>query len=262
MRSDRILSCWPSDVCTGNVQHSEILGTVRQLLCPNVRGLAGAGSRDHSDRIRVATGSCVTEGGHGPHATDAGHGGALCRHPSFLCPRQYPRRRCLPGGTGEPVSWRLAARHGCLRCGRTADFGQRPELLIVRGLCIRPADSAAVPCRVRTRREEMTMFNRIPCALALILGTTLAQAQQRAPSTQVPTAKVITDSEPTRVEPVILSRSSLDEKVVALRVAPRIATSIRLPCGRRSTCIAAASGSGPRWPMAIPATSASIACRN
>jgi hypothetical protein len=73
------------------------------------------------------------------------------------------------------------------------------------------------------------MFNRIPCALALLLRVTLAQAQQRAPSTQVPTAKVITDSEPTRVEPVILSRSSLDEKVVALRVAPRIATSIRLP---------------------------------
>ena len=73
------------------------------------------------------------------------------------------------------------------------------------------------------------MFNRIPCALALLLGVTLAQAQQRAPSTQVPTAKAIADSEPTRVEPVILSRSSLDEKVVVLRVAPRIATSIRLP---------------------------------
>ena len=33
------------------------------------------------------------------------------------------------------------------------------------------------------------MFNRIPCALALLLGITLAQAQQRTSSTQVPTAK-------------------------------------------------------------------------
>src|SRR5258708_31736231 len=73
------------------------------------------------------------------------------------------------------------------------------------------------------------MFNEILCALAFLSGTTLAQAQQRTSSTQVPTAKAITDSEPTRVEPVILSRSSLDEKVVVLRVAPRIATSIRLP---------------------------------
>jgi hypothetical protein len=73
------------------------------------------------------------------------------------------------------------------------------------------------------------MFNRIPCALALLLGVTLAQAQQHTSSTQVPTPKPITDSEPARVEPVVLSRSSLDEKVVTLRVAPRIATSIRLP---------------------------------
>ena len=75
----------------------------------------------------------------------------------------------------------------------------------------------------------MTMINRIPCALALLLGVTLAQAQQRTSSTQVPTPKPIADSEPTRVEPVILSRSSLDEKVVTLRMAPRIASSIRLP---------------------------------
>src|SRR5260370_9927328 len=189
MRSDRILSCWPCDVCRGSARHSGILGTVRQLLCPNVRGLAGTGSRDNSDRIRVATGSCVTEGGHGPHATDAGHRGALWRHPSFLYPRKHPRWRCLLGGTGEPVSWRLAACHGGLRCRRTADFGQGSELLIVRGVCLRAADSAAVPRRVRTRRGEMTMFNRILYALALLLGTTLAPAQQRAPSTQVPTSK-------------------------------------------------------------------------
>jgi hypothetical protein len=73
------------------------------------------------------------------------------------------------------------------------------------------------------------MFHRIPCALALLLGVTLAQAQQRTSSTQVPTPKPIADSEATRVEPVILSRSSLDEKVVTLRMAPRIATSVWLP---------------------------------
>jgi hypothetical protein len=42
----------------------------------------------------------------------------------------------------------------------------------------------------------MTMINRIPCALALLLGATLAQAQHHTSSTQVPTPKPITDSEP------------------------------------------------------------------
>ena len=73
------------------------------------------------------------------------------------------------------------------------------------------------------------MLRTIPCALALLLGTTMAQAQQRTSSAEVATPKPVANTEPTTVEPVILARSSLDEKVVALRVAPRIATSIRLP---------------------------------
>jgi len=73
------------------------------------------------------------------------------------------------------------------------------------------------------------MFKRIPCVLAFLLGTTSAQAQQRTDRGQVAPPKPVADTEPTHVEPVILVRSSLDEKVVALRVAPRIATSIRLP---------------------------------
>jgi len=32
-----------------------------------------------------------------------------------------------------------------------------------------------------------------------------------------------------RLEPIVLSRASMDEKVITLRLAPRIATSIRLP---------------------------------
>ena len=73
------------------------------------------------------------------------------------------------------------------------------------------------------------MFNPIPCVLAFLLGTALAQAQQRTERPQVAPPKPVADWELTRVEPVILARSSLDEKVVTLRVAPRIATSIRLP---------------------------------
>jgi hypothetical protein len=32
-----------------------------------------------------------------------------------------------------------------------------------------------------------------------------------------------------QLEPVILTRASLDEKVITLRLAPRVATSIRMP---------------------------------
>jgi hypothetical protein len=39
----------------------------------------------------------------------------------------------------------------------------------------------------------------------------------------------VTASDLISIEPVILTRASLDEKVVTLRLAPRIATSIRLP---------------------------------
>src|SRR5262252_552819 len=42
-------------------------------------------------------------------------------------------------------------------------------------------------------------------------------------------ASAQTHPERAKIEPVILTRASLDGKVVALRLAPRIATSIRMP---------------------------------
>ena len=45
----------------------------------------------------------------------------------------------------------------------------------------------------------------------------------------LPPPKPANSLEQLRVDPVILARSSLDDKVVPLRLAPRIATSIRLP---------------------------------
>lgn len=73
------------------------------------------------------------------------------------------------------------------------------------------------------------MIHRVTYAVAILLGASVAQGQRRTATTPVSTAKPIPMPEQSRVEPVILARSSLDEKVVALRVAPRIATSIRLP---------------------------------
>jgi hypothetical protein len=78
------------------------------------------------------------------------------------------------------------------------------------------------------------MIHRIPCAVALLLGALAVDAQQRTAATRaatpaVPPSKPTSSLDLVRVEPVILARSSLDDKVVALRLAPRIATSIRLP---------------------------------
>ena len=73
------------------------------------------------------------------------------------------------------------------------------------------------------------MIQRLPYALALCLGIIAAQAQQR-PATKVARySKAVSPPEQVRFEPVILVRSLRDDKVVALRLAPRIATSIRLP---------------------------------
>jgi hypothetical protein len=78
------------------------------------------------------------------------------------------------------------------------------------------------------------MIYRILCALAFLLGALAVGAQQRASTTEasvsmVPPPKPASPPEQVRVEPVILAHSSLDDKVVALHLAPRIATSIRLP---------------------------------
>jgi len=72
------------------------------------------------------------------------------------------------------------------------------------------------------------MTHRLRYVLALWLGVFVIQAQQR-PVTKVRHAKAVSPPEQAQVEPVILTRPSLDDKVVALRLAPRIATSIRLP---------------------------------
>ena len=74
------------------------------------------------------------------------------------------------------------------------------------------------------------MLPRISCAFALWLGVAGAQTPQRTVTVPArPVPRPATQSEHANVEPVILTRSLLDEKVVVLRVAPRIATSIRLP---------------------------------
>src|SRR6516164_5436808 len=74
------------------------------------------------------------------------------------------------------------------------------------------------------------MLPRISCALALWLGVAGAQTPQRTVTVSArPVPRPATEPEHAKVEPVILTRTSLDEKVVVLRVAPRIATSIRLP---------------------------------
>ena len=73
------------------------------------------------------------------------------------------------------------------------------------------------------------MINRLAFVLALWLGVFAVQAQQRPATKAVRRPKAVTPPPQAQVEPVILTRSSLDDKVVALRLAPRIATSIRLP---------------------------------
>jgi hypothetical protein len=78
------------------------------------------------------------------------------------------------------------------------------------------------------------MIYRILCVLAFLLGALAVGAQQRASTTKasvskVPPPKPASPPEEIRIEPVVLAHSSLDDKVVALHLAPRIATSIRLP---------------------------------
>jgi len=78
------------------------------------------------------------------------------------------------------------------------------------------------------------MIQRIPCAVALLVGALAVNAQPRVAATKdspaaVPPPKSRGSLERFRIDPVILRRSSLDDKVVSLRLAPRIATSIRLP---------------------------------
>jgi hypothetical protein len=76
----------------------------------------------------------------------------------------------------------------------------------------------------------MKMLRRILCIFSFWLGVAAAQTPPRTFTVPArPLPKPAAEAEHAKVEPVILTRSSLDEKVVVLRVAPRIATSIRLP---------------------------------
>lgn len=74
------------------------------------------------------------------------------------------------------------------------------------------------------------MLRRILCMFSFWLAVAAAQTPPRTFTVPPrPLPKPAAEPEHAKVEPVILTRSSLDEKVVVLRVAPRIATSIRLP---------------------------------
>jgi hypothetical protein len=75
------------------------------------------------------------------------------------------------------------------------------------------------------------MIHRFTCAPVLLLAAFSIEAQQRTPTKTAATAKPTGPPEQAQaqVEPIVLARSSLDDKIVALRLAPRIATSIRLP---------------------------------
>ena len=56
-----------------------------------------------------------------------------------------------------------------------------------------------------------------------------AQTVQQGPTKPMPAVLGTTTASRAQIEPVILTRASLDEKVITLRLAPRVATSIRMP---------------------------------
>src|SRR3984893_17413345 len=66
------------------------------------------------------------------------------------------------------------------------------------------------------------------CAVWLV-GVVSAQTVQQGPTRTTPAVLVTSATSRAQLEPVILTRASLDEKVITLRLAPRVATSIRMP---------------------------------
>ena len=66
------------------------------------------------------------------------------------------------------------------------------------------------------------------CAVWLA-GIVSAQTVQQGPTRTTPAVLVTPAAGRAQLEPVILTRASLDEKVITLRLAPRVATSIRMP---------------------------------
>src|SRR5580692_6515247 len=65
------------------------------------------------------------------------------------------------------------------------------------------------------------------CAMGL-LGIALGQ-NKKAPPAATPPVSIGPAGSVIKLEPVILTRASLDEKVITLRLNPRVATSIRMP---------------------------------
>jgi len=70
---------------------------------------------------------------------------------------------------------------------------------------------------------------KICTCLVCLLGLASAQTAPQAVVGPTPAAWMSPTINRTKLEPIVLSRASLDEKVITLRLAPRIATSIRLP---------------------------------
>src|SRR6266851_6417318 len=66
------------------------------------------------------------------------------------------------------------------------------------------------------------------CVLWL-MGVATAQTVQQGLTKPTPAVMVTPTNSRAKLEPVILTRASLDEKVITLRLAPRVATSIRMP---------------------------------
>ena len=68
------------------------------------------------------------------------------------------------------------------------------------------------------------------CIYAVWLaGIVSAQTVQQGPARTTPAVLVTPSTSRAQLEPVIVTRASLDEKVITLRLAPRVATSIRMP---------------------------------
>src|SRR5579863_5698407 len=73
----------------------------------------------------------------------------------------------------------------------------------------------------------MRQLTACVCAMGL-LGIASGQ-NKKAPPMAAPPVSIGPAGSVTKLEPVILTRASLDEKVVTLRLSPRVATSIRMP---------------------------------
>src|SRR6266700_2552867 len=65
--------------------------------------------------------------------------------------------------------------------------------------------------------------------LVWLVGVVSAQTGQQGLTRPTPAVSVTPATNRAQLEPVILTRASLDEKVITLRLAPRVATSIRMP---------------------------------